>query len=65
MYHSFFASFEKLGAVAHLNTCFKHFVYFALQFDLVPEIEMKALKGPTDRLKASFSKDGGGDEAAG
>jgi len=54
MYHSLFASFERLGAVAHLNTCLKHYVYFCLEFGLLPEAEMKALKGPTDRIKASF-----------
>ena len=57
MYHSLFASFERLGAVAHLNTCLKHYVYFCLEFDLLPETEMKALKGPTDRIKASFMAD--------
>jgi MOB kinase activator 1 len=59
VYHSHFPIYEKLGAVAHLNTCFKHFMYFCFEFDLVPENELKALKGPTDRMRAAYEK---GDE---
>lgn len=54
MYSSTFSSFERLGAAAHLNTCFKHFIYFCLQFQLLSDAEMKALKGPTDRIRAQF-----------
>mmetsp|Transcript_18244 Transcript_18244/g.32251 ORF Transcript_18244/g.32251 Transcript_18244/m.32251 type:complete len:223 (-) Transcript_18244:367-1035(-) len=57
MYHQHFKSFEEIEAQAHLNTCFKHFLFFVLQYDLVPPSkELVALKGPVDRLKADFAK---------
>jgi len=56
MYHRHFKSFEEIEAQAHLNTCFKHFLFFVLQYDLVPSKELVALKGPVDRLKADFAK---------
>jgi len=34
---------ESLGEEAHLNTCFKHFLLFALEFDLVDKKEMAPL----------------------
>ena len=31
----FYLQVVSMGAEAHLNTCFKHFVYFVMEFDLV------------------------------
>lgn len=50
IYHRHFQTVESLDAAAHLNTCFKHFMFFVLEFGLVDEKEMKALKGPTERM---------------
>lgn len=35
---------EELGAVSHLNTSFKHFIFFIWEYDLVAEAEQEALK---------------------
>ena len=32
IYHTHFSHLMSLGAETHLNTCFKHFVYFIDQF---------------------------------
>ncbi len=31
---------KKAGVLAHLNTCFKHFVLFSFEFDMIPKEEM-------------------------
>lgn len=36
---------ESLGAIAHLNTSCKHFLFFVWEFDLVNAAELEAL-GP-------------------
>jgi MOB kinase activator 1 len=53
IYHSHFQQFVQLDAQAHLNTCFKHFIYFVREFDLVDEKQLEPLK----MLIASFEKD--------
>ena len=58
IYHRHFTSIEKLDAAAHLNTCFKHFMYFSFEFGLVEEKELKALKGPVERLQKEWTADG-------
>lgn len=57
IYHRHFACIERIDAARHLNTCFKHFMYFVLNFDLVDEKEMKALKGPADRMVEEFRRE--------
>jgi len=45
--HIYFSHFDKIrsiGANAHLNTCFKHFVYFILEFQLVSKEELQPLR---------------------
>jgi len=45
--HIYFSHFDKIrsiGANAHLNTCFKHFVYFILEFQLVNKEELAPLR---------------------
>jgi MOB kinase activator 1 len=43
IYHSHFQKIVGLGAEAHLNTCFKHFIYFVHEFRLVPAQELSPL----------------------
>ena len=43
MYHSHVEAIIALGAEAHLNTCFKHFMYFILEFGLVERKELEPL----------------------
>jgi len=43
-FHSHYQEFKSKGVSAHLNTCFKFFVLFALEFDLLTKQEMQPLK---------------------
>jgi len=43
MYYSHFNQVMSLGEEAHLNTCFKHFYYFIVEFNLVERKEMAPL----------------------
>jgi len=43
-FHSHYNEFKSKGVSAHLNTCFKFFVLFALEFDLLTRQEMQPLK---------------------
>ena len=43
IYHSHFAHIMALGMEYHLNTCFKHFIFFIDQFKLVGERELAPL----------------------
>lgn len=44
MYFSHFEFIEKIEAVQHLNTCFKHFMLFVLEFKLIDKRELEPLK---------------------
>merc|ERR1712070_1073884 len=52
--HIYYCHFEKmtaLGAEPHLNTCFKHYMYFVYEFNLIPKREELApLQELIDRL---------------
>eukprot|EP00117_Sycon_ciliatum_P043799 scpid94957/ scgid31666/ MOB kinase activator 3A; MOB-LAK; Mob1 homolog 2A; Mps one binder kinase activator-like 2A len=51
--HVYIHHFDKLqmiGAEAHINTCFKHFVYFTRRFKLVDEKELEPLRDLIDQL---------------
>lgn len=53
IYHSHFESILRLDAEPHLNTCFKHFVYFVHEFNLIPnKQEMAPLQELIDQLMA-------------
>jgi MOB kinase activator 1 len=42
----------QLGAEPHLNTCFKHFVYFIEEFGLVEKKELAPLQELIESLMA-------------
>nr|CUU99425.1 hypothetical transcript [Hymenolepis microstoma] len=52
IYNLHFREVQLLDEATHLNTSFKHFVYFVLEFDLVPPIELEALQLVIDALTA-------------
>mmetsp|Transcript_9360 Transcript_9360/g.34332 ORF Transcript_9360/g.34332 Transcript_9360/m.34332 type:complete len:221 (-) Transcript_9360:633-1295(-) len=52
MYHSHFQTICSLGEEAHLNTCFKHFIYFIQWFKLVDERELAPLKDLIDSINS-------------
>ena len=45
IYHSHWDVTVSLGAEAHLNTCFKHFMYFTHAFTLIDKKELAPLAG--------------------
>jgi len=44
IYYSHFQKMVSFGAEAHLNTCFKHFIFFVHEFDLIDNKELEPLK---------------------
>jgi len=54
IYHSHFQKIVGLGADAHLNTCFKHFIYFVQEFKLIDPKEQEPL---ADLISAMMGKD--------
>jgi MOB kinase activator 1 len=54
IYTQHFSRLEELGAVAHLNTSFKHFSFFLWEFDLVDPRELGALQDIVNALREKF-----------
>jgi MOB kinase activator 1 len=52
IYWVHFKHLKELGSHMHLNTCFKNFIYFAIEFDLISERDM----GPLKNLIAKFKR---------
>merc|ERR1712130_276180 len=52
IYSSHVSDIEACKATAHLNTCFKHLIYFIIEFDLVvnPKKEFTPLQPLIDRV---------------
>lgn len=44
IYYSHFAQIQKLGMEAHLNSAFKHFMYFVFEFELIDRKEQEPLE---------------------
>jgi hypothetical protein len=58
IYHSHFDAITQLGAIAHLNTAFKHFVAFTLTFKLVDPKELAPLQELVDTLLPEMAAQG-------
>lgn len=54
IYSHHFSKLETMGAVAHLNTSFKHFLYFVWEFDLVSSGELDALRDIVQEIKNRY-----------
>jgi len=50
IYHSHFKQVCDLDELAHLNTCFKHFLYFTMHYKLVDEKELAPLRELIDQF---------------
>lgn len=70
VYYHHYAALEGIGAVSHLNTSFKHFIFFIWEYDLVSEAEQEALADIIREIKVRYasafphcnsSSGGGGD----
>ena len=51
--HSIKQEIVSLGEEAHLNTSFKHFVYFIQEFELIDRKELAPLQELIDRLTSA------------
>ncbi|GAB5358945.1 hypothetical protein AAMO2058_000502500 [Amorphochlora amoebiformis] len=49
IYNSHFEEIITMGAEAHLNTCFKHFLFFVVEFKLVKDKDMIPMKPLIDK----------------
>lgn len=65
IYHSHFQEICALGAEAHLNTCFKHFIYFTGAFGLVKREEQAPLGELVDGIMGVGGGGGGGGDGGG
>lgn len=50
IYHQHFAQVVQLGEEAHLNTSFKHFIFFVQEFSLIDRRELVPLQELIDQL---------------
>jgi MOB kinase activator 1 len=51
MYHSHFKQICSLDEEAHLNTCFKHFIFFTMHYNLVDAKELAPLQELIDQFQ--------------
>jgi len=54
IYTNHFSRLEELGAQAHLNTAFKHFMFFVWEFDLVASKELGAIQIIVQELRIKY-----------
>ena len=52
IYHQHFPQVVQLAEEAHLNTSFKHFIYFVQEFNLVSKAELAPLADLIEKLGA-------------
>jgi len=60
IYHSHFSRIVRVGAEAHLNTCFKHFIFFVKEFKLIDDKETKPLEDLINKIMGGSEKKSGG-----
>jgi len=56
IYSHHFNTLERMGAVAHLNTCFKHFMFFCFEFELLKNEEMECINEIITELRLKFKE---------
>lgn len=52
IYHQHFSEVVQLGEEAHLNTSFKHFIFFVQEFNLIDKRELAPLQELIEKLAA-------------
>lgn len=55
VYCNHFSKLEGAGASSHLNTSFKHFMFFVWEYDLIQPAELEALNDIVNELKSRYS----------
>ena len=58
IYTQHFSRVEQLGAAAHLNTSFKHLIFFIWEFDMIDQRELPAMSDIVKVLKEKFNEEG-------
>nr|CAI5820784.1 unnamed protein product [Callosobruchus analis] len=56
IYHQHFSEVVHLGEEAHLNTSFKHFIFFVQEFSLIERRELAPLQELIDKLTAKEAR---------
>lgn len=54
IYHRHLKSIEEVEAIRHLNTVFKHFMYFCFEHNMLMDKEFEVLKGPVSKLRQDY-----------
>ena len=54
IYSSFFGTLEALEMAPHLNSCFKHFMFFCTEFGLLPDREVEPLEVLVKPLRKQY-----------
>lgn len=57
IYHHHFKKILECGAEAHLNTCFKHLIYFVTEFRLVDRAELSPLEDLVSKILKKREKE--------
>jgi MOB kinase activator 1 len=57
IYTQHFSRVEQLGAAAHLNTSFKHLMYFIWEFDLIDQRELPAMSDIVKALREKYNEE--------
>lgn len=56
IYTTFFDTLKTVGLTKSLNSCFKHFIYFSLEFQLLQDSEMAVLDVLVRPIKEQYTK---------
>jgi MOB kinase activator 1 len=56
LFHRLFDELQKIDAHTHLNTVFRHFMFFSFEYNLVGDKETGALAGPVNVLHQEYEK---------
>jgi len=54
IYTHYYRKYVDLSADRHLNTSFKHFMFFCFEYDIINNSEFDALSGIVTELRTSF-----------
>lgn len=58
IYTNHYSKIDAQGAASHLNTSFKHFLFFLWEYDLVKEAELDALHDIVEEIKSRYGGSG-------
>mmetsp|Transcript_9015 Transcript_9015/g.19938 ORF Transcript_9015/g.19938 Transcript_9015/m.19938 type:complete len:109 (+) Transcript_9015:164-490(+) len=56
IFFSFFRTFDELEMAPHVNTSFKHFMFFCTEYGLLPERELIPLEPLVKQIRRDYQK---------